>query len=160
MFVPPQFHSSCHVRERDVVFCALPGWERGFTCATIWMHGFGGGAAAQDDASGEHDCRGDEGRLRVSTQDAARILSHMKPVTIVGAGPVGLTTALSLAQQGIPVQVIEQEPALTMDQRAGSYHPPTLEMLAPFGVTDEMHRHGIKVPRWQIRDRREGVIVE
>ena len=84
----------------------------------------------------------------------------MKPVTVVGAGPVGLATALSLAHQGIPVQVIEQEPALTMDQRAGSYHPPTLEMLAPFGVTDEMHRHGIKVPRWQIRDRREGVIVE
>jgi 3-(3-hydroxy-phenyl)propionate hydroxylase len=33
-------------------------------------------------------------------------------------------------------------------------------MLAPFGVTEEMHKHGIKVPRWQIRDRREGVIVE
>jgi 3-(3-hydroxy-phenyl)propionate hydroxylase len=47
-----------------------------------------------------------------------------------------------------------------MDQRAGSYHPPTLEMLAPFGVTDEMMKHGIKVPRWQIRDRREGIIVE
>jgi 3-(3-hydroxy-phenyl)propionate hydroxylase len=84
----------------------------------------------------------------------------MKPVTIVGAGPVGLATALSLAHQGIPVQVIEQEPALTMDQRAGSYHPPTLEMLAPFGVTDEMHKHGIKVPHWQIRDRKAGVIVE
>src|SRR5438552_16597596 len=84
----------------------------------------------------------------------------MKPVTIVGAGPVGLATALSLAHQGIPVQVIEQEPALTMDQRAGSYHPPTLEMLAPFGFTDEMHKHGIKVPRWQICDRKDGVIVD
>ena len=84
----------------------------------------------------------------------------MKPITIVGAGPVGLATALSLAHQGIPVQVIEQEPALTVDQRAGSYHPPTLEMLAPFGVTDEMQKHGIQVPRWQIRDRRKGVIVE
>src|SRR5205085_1940904 len=52
------------------------------------------------------------------------------------------------------------EPALTMDQRAGSYHPPTLEMLASFGVTDEMHKHGIKVPHWQIRDRKQGVIVE
>jgi len=37
---------------------------------------------------------------------------------------------------------------------------PTLEMLAPYGVTDEMHKHGIKVPRWQIRDRKAGVIVE
>ena len=84
----------------------------------------------------------------------------MKPVLIVGAGPVGLTTALSLAHQGIPVQVIEAEPALTLDQRAGSFHPPTLEMLAPFGVTAAMHEIGIKVPRWQIRDRRKGVIVE
>ncbi len=84
----------------------------------------------------------------------------MKPVLIVGAGPVGLTTALSLAHQGIPVQVIEAEPALTLDQRAGSFHPPTLEMLAPFGVTEAMHEVGIKVPHWQIRDRREGVIVE
>lgn len=82
------------------------------------------------------------------------------PILIVGAGPVGLTVALSLAKQGVPVQVIESEPGLTMDQRAGSFHPPTLEMLAPLGVTEEMHRIGIKVPRWQIRDRKEGVIVE
>src|SRR5258708_18972305 len=33
-------------------------------------------------------------------------------------------------------------------------------MLAAFGGTDEMHKHGIKVPRWQIRDRHDGVIVE
>jgi len=82
------------------------------------------------------------------------------PVLVVGAGPVGLATALSLAHQGVPVQVIEAEPALTLDQRAGSFHPPTLEMLAPFGVTEAMHEVGIKVPRWQIRDRRQGVIVE
>ena len=47
-----------------------------------------------------------------------------------------------------------------MDLRAGTYHPPSLEMMAPYGVTDEMHKTAIKVPRWQIRDRREGVIVE
>jgi 3-(3-hydroxy-phenyl)propionate hydroxylase len=84
----------------------------------------------------------------------------MTDVLVVGAGPVGLATALSLAHQGVGVTVIEAEPRLAEDQRAGSFHPPTLEMLAPFGVTDAMHRIGIKVPRWQIRDRREGVIVE
>ena len=84
----------------------------------------------------------------------------MTDVLIVGAGPVGLATALSLAHQGVSVKVIEAEPRLTEDHRAGSFHPPTLEMLAPFGVTEAMHRIGIKVPRWQIRDRREGVIVE
>ena len=84
----------------------------------------------------------------------------MNPILVVGAGPVGLTVALSLAHQGVPVQVIEGEAGLTMDQRAGSFHPPTLEMLAPFGVTEEMHQIGIKVPHWQIRDRKQGVIVE
>jgi len=84
----------------------------------------------------------------------------MNPVVVVGAGPVGLTVALSLARHGVPVRVLEAEPALTEDHRAGSFHPPTLEMLAPFGVTEAMLRIGIQVPRWQIRDRREGVIVE
>lgn len=84
----------------------------------------------------------------------------MRPVLVVGAGPVGLTVALSLAHRGVPVRVIEAERALTEDHRAGSFHPPTLEMLAPFGVTEAMHRIGIKVPRWQIRDRRQGVVVE
>ena len=84
----------------------------------------------------------------------------MSPVIVVGAGPVGLTVALSLAHQGVPVRVLEAEAALTVDHRAGSFHPPTLEMLEPFGVTEAMHRIGLKVPRWQIRDRRQGVIVE
>jgi 3-(3-hydroxy-phenyl)propionate hydroxylase len=84
----------------------------------------------------------------------------MNPVAVVGAGPVGLTVALSLAHHGVPVRVLEAEPALTLDHRAGSFHPPTLEMLAPFGVTEAMQRIGLQVPRWQIRDRRAGVIVE
>src|SRR5947208_15745647 len=140
-----------------------------------------GGPAARHDAGGEHDGRRaaerdqpraagrragrradprDARGLRAPARSAPRFLPGMRPVLIVGAGPVGLATALSLAHQGVPVQVIEAEPALTLDQRAGSYHPPTLEMLAPFGVTEAMHEIGIKVPRWQIRDRRQGVIVE
>jgi 3-(3-hydroxy-phenyl)propionate hydroxylase len=81
-------------------------------------------------------------------------------VIVVGAGPVGLLVALALAKQDISVLVLEAEPGLTVDLRAGTYHPPSLEMMAPYGVTDDMLRTAIKVPRWQIRDRREGVIVE
>jgi len=84
-----------------------------------------------------------------------------KPQVIVaGAGPVGLLTALALAEQDVPVLVLEAEPALTIDLRAGTYHPPSLELMAPYGITDEMQKTAIKVPRWQIRDRRQGVIVE
>jgi 3-(3-hydroxy-phenyl)propionate hydroxylase len=81
-------------------------------------------------------------------------VSERRPVVVVGAGPVGLFSALGLAHAGIPVIVVEQEPALTIDLRAGSYHPPTLEALAPYGVTDVMLQRGIKVPLWQIRDRK------
>jgi len=82
------------------------------------------------------------------------------PVVIVGAGPTGLTLALSLGLARIPVLLLEAEPALTHDLRAGSYHPPTLEMLAPLGVTARMHETGIRVPQWQIRDRVDGVVAE
>ncbi len=45
-----------------------------------------------------------------------------------------------------------------MDLRAGSFHPPTLEVLEPIGVTARLHELGIVVPRWQLRDRTDGVI--
>jgi 3-(3-hydroxy-phenyl)propionate hydroxylase len=81
-------------------------------------------------------------------------------VIIAGAGPVGLLTALALAKQDVSVLVLEAEPGLTLDLRAGTYHPPSLDMMAPYGITDDMHKTAIKVPRWQIRDRKGGVIVE
>jgi len=81
-------------------------------------------------------------------------------IIVVGAGPAGLTAALCLAAAGVPVAVFEAEAQLTIDLRAGSYHPPTLEMLAPYGITDRMHEHGVIVPCWQIRDREEGLLAE
>ena len=81
-------------------------------------------------------------------------------VIVVGAGPVGLLTALALARQDVSVLVLEAEPDLTIDLRAGTYHPPSLEMMAPYGITDDMLKSAIKVPRWQIRDKKQGVIVE
>ncbi|HSE96179.1 MAG TPA: FAD-dependent monooxygenase [Methylomirabilota bacterium] len=87
-------------------------------------------------------------------------MSAPQRVLVAGAGPVGLLTALALAAQDVPVVVLEAEPDLTIDLRAGTFHPPSLEMMAPYGITDTMLRTGIRVPRWQIRDRREGLIVE
>ena len=74
-------------------------------------------------------------------------------VIVAGAGPVGLLTALGLARAGVPVLLLEAEPGLTIDLRAGSYHPPTLEALAPYGITERMHERGIVVRHWQMRDR-------
>ena len=80
-------------------------------------------------------------------------MSDADRVVVVGAGPVGLVIALGLTSAGIPVTLLEQEPGLTRDLRAGSYHPPTLEMMAPYGITEKMLEVGIKVPDWQLRDR-------
>lgn len=81
-------------------------------------------------------------------------------VMIVGAGPVGLITALVLAQQGIASRVIEAEPGLTIDLRAGTFHPPTMEMLDGIGVAAEMRALGIAVRYWQSRDIQEGLVAE
>jgi 3-(3-hydroxy-phenyl)propionate hydroxylase len=79
-------------------------------------------------------------------------------VIVVGGGPVGLTCALNLALHDIPVTVLEAHAELFMDLRAGSFHPPTLEVLEPIGVTKKLLPMGIVVPAWQLRDRTEGVI--
>ena len=81
-------------------------------------------------------------------------------MVIAGAGPTGLMCALVLARRGVPVVLCEAEPSLTHDLRAGSYHPPTLEMMAPYGITARMHEHGLQVRRWQIRSRRGGLVAE
>lgn len=81
-------------------------------------------------------------------------------VVVVGAGPVGLTVALGLARRGIPTLVVEQEPALTLDPRAGTFHPPTVEMLDAYGIGAHMVAAGIPVRTWQIRDRRSDAVAE
>src|SRR5487761_1221389 len=82
------------------------------------------------------------------------------PVIIVGAGPAGLALATSLMLRDVAVVVLESEPKLPHDLRAGTFHPPTLEMLEELGIVPQFLAIGIRVPRWQIRGRREGVIVE
>ncbi len=74
-----------------------------------------------------------------------------KRILIAGAGPVGLTAALVLAGKGVPVTVFEAADSLPQDLRASTFHPPTLDMLAPFGVTQAMIAQGLICPHWQIR---------
>src|ERR1700749_2438137 len=68
--------------------------------------------------------------------------------------------ALALGRQGIPVIVLESEGVLAHDLRAGTFHPPTLEMMAPYGITARMHETGLKVRHWQIRDLRGELVAQ
>ena len=79
-------------------------------------------------------------------------------VIIVGGGPVGLLCALNLASHDVPVLVLESHPELFMDLRAGSFHPPTLEVMEPLGLTAKLLDIGIPVHKWQLRDRNKGII--
>ncbi|MGZ0244990.1 MAG: FAD-dependent oxidoreductase [Alphaproteobacteria bacterium] len=79
-------------------------------------------------------------------------------VLIAGAGPVGCSAALYLAQRGIPVTLVEAAETLPEDLRASTFHPPTLDMLDDLGVVDQLLEEGIVCPEWQYRDTREGVI--
>jgi 2-polyprenyl-6-methoxyphenol hydroxylase-like FAD-dependent oxidoreductase len=72
-------------------------------------------------------------------------------VLIAGAGPVGLSAALVLGGQGVRVILCEAAEALPNELRASTFHPPTLDMLAPFGVTDAMLAQGLICPTWQVR---------
>jgi len=72
-------------------------------------------------------------------------------VVIVGAGPVGLTAALLLGSRGVPVTVLEAEAAISQELRASTFHPPTLDMVAPYGITQKMLEAGLPCPTWQIR---------
>jgi 3-(3-hydroxy-phenyl)propionate hydroxylase len=87
-------------------------------------------------------------------------MSERLPAVIAGAGPTGLMCALALSRQDIPVVVFEAEPALTHDLRAGSFHPPTLDMMAPYGITARMLETGIKVRHWQVRNKPGDLIAE
>ena len=81
-------------------------------------------------------------------------------VLIVGAGPVGLVAAACLAENDIPVTLIERSDDLPKDLRASTFHPPTLDMLDRFGISEKLIARGLVCPNWQFRDRSEGVIAD
>ena len=77
-------------------------------------------------------------------------------VLIAGAGPAGLTAGLALADAGVRVTLFEAAPAIEEDLRATTFHPPTLDLLERFGITDELLEHGLICPDWQMRSHPDG----
>jgi len=66
-----------------------------------------------------------------------------REAVIVGAGPVGLLTALGLARQGVEVTVLDSEPAVVRSPRAAVYFHTTISILRKLGLSDEAHAIGL-----------------
>ena len=65
-------------------------------------------------------------------------------VIVVGAGPVGMLTALALAQTGASVIVLEKEAHVIESPRAAIYFPSTLVILEELGLLEELNEIGFK----------------
>lgn len=83
---------------------------------------------------------------------------EMAPVVVAGAGPVGCTIALYLAQKGVPVVLLDGASELPEDLRASTFHPPTLDQLDQLGLTERLMPQGLVVHDFQFRERRTGEV--
>lgn len=72
-------------------------------------------------------------------------------VLIVGAGPVGLLAANALVEKSIDMYICDKLNAPVEELRASTFHPPTLDLLEPLGLTSAVLENGLKSPEWQIR---------
>jgi 2-polyprenyl-6-methoxyphenol hydroxylase-like FAD-dependent oxidoreductase len=66
-------------------------------------------------------------------------------VLIVGAGPTGLTAALELTRQGIPIRIIDRKEDPTPLSKAVGISAHSLEILEPSGVAAQLLAKGIKI---------------
>jgi len=78
---------------------------------------------------------------RCADQDASRPVRH--PVVIVGAGPVGLSVAIDLAQQGEQVVLLDDDDRLSNGSRAICFAKRTLEIFDRLGCGRPMVDKGV-----------------
>ncbi len=69
------------------------------------------------------------------------------PVIVAGAGPVGLTAAIDLAQRGIDVLLLDDDNTVSVGSRAICWSKRTLEILDRLGCADRLLDKGV---RWNV----------
>ncbi|TCB93576.1 FAD-dependent oxidoreductase [Micromonospora zingiberis] len=81
------------------------------------------------------------------------MLPERTDVLIVGAGPTGLTAALTLARRGVEVTLVDEREQPQVTSRAAVVHAYTLELLDRIGAGAPLVARGLRAPRFSVRDR-------
>ncbi len=76
-------------------------------------------------------------------------------VLVVGAGPVGLLGALTLAKQGVHVQIVDSDWRTGVHSYALALHPGTLEILAELGLAERVLEKARRIETVALYDGRE-----
>ncbi|MCP5074750.1 MAG: FAD-dependent oxidoreductase [Rhodobacteraceae bacterium] len=77
---------------------------------------------------------------RSSDQDST--MPVRRPVVVIGAGPVGLAAAIDLAQQDVPVVVLDENDKVSFGSRAISFSKRTLEIADRLGCGQTLTEMG------------------
>ena len=81
---------------------------------------------------------------------------HPDPdVLVVGAGPVGLVTALFLQQNGVRTEIVDTHQRTTQHSYALAIHPRTLRVLDEAGLSEELIGSGRKLAKVAFYEGRE-----
>ena len=80
-------------------------------------------------------------------QQAGHRVEGPHPVIVVGAGPVGLATAIDLARQNVPVVLVDDDCTLSTGSRAICFAKRTLDIFDRLGCGDRMVDKGV---RWHV----------
>ncbi len=73
------------------------------------------------------------------------MLKRKTDVLVVGGGPVGLFTALQLAEKGVEVQVLEEQWRAASRSYALALHPASLSLLGELGIAEALVDRGNRV---------------
>jgi 3-(3-hydroxy-phenyl)propionate hydroxylase len=85
---------------------------------------------------------------RRSSDQSTEAVRH--PVIIVGAGPVGMTLALDLAQRGVATVLLDDADRIGEGSRAICFAKRTLEIFDRLGVADRMLEKGVVWQRGRV----------
>ena len=78
-----------------------------------------------------------------SSDQAPDAPASVRPVVVVGAGPVGLATAIDLARQGVPVVLVDDDCTLSTGSRAICFSKRSLDIFDRLGCGERMVEKGV-----------------